>query len=547
MTGASCPHCGQVNALAAERCVACSRPLVEAYAATTPVSLIATTAQGAAAAGGAGGLDVTEAARRPLSTTVRTLEPGTMVGEYQVTGVIGEGGMGTVYSGVQPVIDKKVAIKVLKPAISHDPAEMRRFLAEARAANRIGHPNIVDIFSFGTLPDGSQYFVMEYLAGGSLDRLLAEKKILGYGEAQEILAQVLGALEAAHERKIVHRDLKPENIFVSDRPGGGATAKLLDFGIAKVTDDAGATGHTRTGVPMGTPLYMSPEQVKGRGVDPQSDIYSLGVILYRIFTGSVPFLGDSIYDVMTAHVSQAPVPPRQLVAQMPEELERIILSCLAKDKAERPASVTALRGTLLPLLGRLASAGAETPAAVAAPPRVAAGAAAPGATIPAAPRSGRRGLVIAVVGLALALGAGGVALWRTRGAAPAPPPPVPALAPADAGARLVLIQFLVSPAAAPYAITVDGRKLEKPELETPASRTRKLDIKVAAPGYQPLALQTAPASDMAVPINLIKVAAPAAKGEPARKPARGAVKPAEPKAPPAAPAKGPKIELIDKL
>jgi serine/threonine-protein kinase len=553
MTESKCPRCGHANRLEAERCVACSAPLAAAYAATTPVGMADTEAFVLAASGGGEPAPAPGTPpRRALVDTARTLEPGAMVGEYQVTGVIGEGGMGTVYAGVQPLIDKRVAIKVLKPAISHDPAEMKRFLAEARAANRIGHPNIVDIFSFGTLADGSQYYVMEYLTGQSLARLLEQKQILGYGEAHAILAQVLDALEAAHGRKIVHRDLKPENIFVSERPGGGVTAKLLDFGIAKVTDDSGATAQTRTGVPMGTPLFMSPEQVKGRGVDQQSDVYSVGVILYRIFTGSVPFLADTIYDVMTAHVTRPPVPPREL-AQVPEELDRVILSCLAKDKAGRPASVAALRDALLPLLERLAAAGTETPAQLAAPPRLAAGAVTAPATPPAVtpPRPGRRVALIAagVVVVGATIG-GGVALWRSRAVVP-PPPPAAVTPAADAGApRLVLIQFLVTPPGVPYTLTVDGRTLDRPEIETAPSRTRRLDIKVEAPGYQPVAFQTAPASDMAIPVSLVKLAEPAAKPDGARRPARGAkpVRPDEPKGPaPPPPTKGPKLKLIDKL
>jgi serine/threonine-protein kinase len=278
----------------------------------------------------------------------------------------------------------------------------------------------------------------------------------------------------------------------------------------------------------------------------------MGVILYRMFTGSVPFLADSLYDVMTAHVNQAPVPPRQL-AQVPEELDRIILSCLAKDKAERPASVAALRETLLPLLGRLAEAGTETPAQLAAPPRVAVAVAATTAPPPATtPRGRRLALLVALLGAVGALGVGGVALWRSRVAVPAAPPSAAALARADAGApRLVLIQFMVSPPDAPYSLRVDGRKLDRPEVEAPASRTRKLDIKVEAPGFQTVSIQTAPSSDMAIPINLVKVAEPAAKPDAARRPGKGTVKPArpdDPKPPPAvAPAKGPNLKLIDKL
>ncbi len=144
---------------------------------------------------------------------------GRMVGEYQVTGLIGEGGMGTVYAGVQPLIGKKCAIKVLHANLSKDPELMERFLSEARAVNKIGHPNIIDVFSFGNFSDGSQYFVMEYLQGKSLSKFLENKKPCSYSDAYMILVQVLEALEAAHKHGIVHRDLKPDNIYLVDRPG----------------------------------------------------------------------------------------------------------------------------------------------------------------------------------------------------------------------------------------------------------------------------------------------------------------------------------------
>ena len=146
---------------------------------------------------------------------------------------------------------------MLHSALSHDPSGMKRFVSEARAVNRIRHRNIVDIFAFGALPDGAQYLVMERLEGRTLTDYLKERRTTSYTDARAILAQVLDALEAAHQRNIVHRDLKPDNIFLCDQPGGGWLVKLMDFGIAKFADDTGSTHMTKTGVPMGTPLYMS--------------------------------------------------------------------------------------------------------------------------------------------------------------------------------------------------------------------------------------------------------------------------------------------------
>src|SRR4051812_14405882 len=206
------------------------------------------------------------------------------VGEYRVLRKIGEGGMGSVYSAVQPVIGKRVAIKVLAPHIAAHPELVRRFVDEARAVNKIGHPNIVDIFSFGWLPDQRHYFAMEYLEGQTLsDRMKAGP--IPVDEARRLLGQICGALEAAHQVGIIHRDLKPENIWIAQPKHGDSYAKLLDFGIAKLLGDADSAPHTQTGAIMGTPAYMAPEQCRGIGIEPRTDLYSLGVILYEMFTG----------------------------------------------------------------------------------------------------------------------------------------------------------------------------------------------------------------------------------------------------------------------
>jgi serine/threonine-protein kinase len=455
-----------------------------------------------------------------------------MVGEYQVTGVLGEGGMGTVYSGVQPLIGKKVAIKVLKAELSRDPEVMERFLAEARAVNRIGHPNIIDVFSFGAFPDGAQYFVMEHLQGRSLSRRLLDRGPLPYGDALALLTPVCDALEAAHQRGIVHRDLKPDNIFLVERPEG-FMVKLLDFGIAKFTDDSPMTGHTRTGVPMGTPLYMAPEQCRGRDIGPESDIYSLGVILFELFAGSPPFVAESFYEVITAHLTKEP-PPLTAVSNVSPAVAAIVARCLAKEKSARYPSVRALRDELLPVLQRLADTHAGAPTAKGPPPVIGSltsvGAAAP------APRRGRgwwlAGGAVAVL-LAAVLG---VALLRSR-PTPGPTPPPAAAAPAasvDAAPRLVTIQLLVNPADARPEVWVDGQPHDRLVIETPPSRTRALEIKVVAPGYQPFVAQAKPVADLMLPINLVKL------GELGRRPAgrtgaggaTGAPAPKAPAAPP---------------
>jgi serine/threonine-protein kinase len=273
------------------------------------------------------------------------LDAGTVVGEYRVTAKIGEGGMGEVYSGVHPVIGKKVAIKLLNAALSQDPSIVQRFVQEARAVNQIGHRNIVDIFAFGQL-NGRSYFVMEFLGGRSLRQRLDESPPLSYRESVTILLEVCAALAAAHAEQIVHRDLKPDNVFLVESKGGDRTVKLLDFGIAKLLQrEGGAQNQTSTGVPMGTPLYMSPEQCLGRGVDSRTDVYSLGVMMFEMFTGRLPFAGQSYIETVTGHLSQPPPNPRDL-AEMPEALASLILRCLEKDAAARPQRVEDVRAEL---------------------------------------------------------------------------------------------------------------------------------------------------------------------------------------------------------
>jgi len=272
----------------------------------------------------------------PLSVE---LALGTAVGEYRVLRKLGEGGMGAVYAGEQPTIGKRVAIKVLAPHCAADPDMVRRFTEEARAANRIQHPHIIDIFSFGQLPDGRHYFVMEFLDGQSMAEAI-DQESLQPGELRRLLGQICDALEASHQAGIVHRDLKPENIWIARPPHGESYVKLLDFGIAKLMDPT-RTNLTQTGAVMGTPLFMAPEQCLGRAVDARTDLYALGVILYRIFCGRYPFAGTVITELVYQHVADAPAPPSRH-RDMPPNLEHVILDCLAKDPAARPQTARLL-------------------------------------------------------------------------------------------------------------------------------------------------------------------------------------------------------------
>jgi serine/threonine protein kinase len=267
------------------------------------------------------------------------LTEGVKIGEYRVDKLLGEGGMGQVYAAKQPVIGKRVAIKILKAAFSNDAELVRRFLGEARAVNKIGHPNIIDIFSFGQLPDGRQYFVMEFLEGETLSERIGREP-LETEEAKRLLLQACNALEAAHREKVVHRDLKPDNLWIARPKHGLSFIKVLDFGIAKLIETE-MVSVTQTGVTMGTPMYMSPEQCIGQNVDHRTDIYAMGAILYQVFAGRLPFDGRTFAEVVAQQLTAVPAPPSQFRAMSPA-LEQLILGCLEKDAAKRPQTASDL-------------------------------------------------------------------------------------------------------------------------------------------------------------------------------------------------------------
>jgi serine/threonine-protein kinase len=263
----------------------------------------------------------------------------TIDGRYLVEAQLGEGGMGVVYRGKHKVIDKKVAIKVLRGDMAKDKEITERFLQEAKAASSIGNPHIVDISDFGTLPDGATYFVMEFLAGQSLGALMESVHPLPVPRFLRVARQIAAGLGAAHDAGIIHRDLKPDNVMLVDRGSEKDFVKILDFGIAKVGGEASRL--TRAGAVFGTPHYMSPEQAAGTPVDKRTDIYALGVIMYEMASGKVPFDADNFMGILTQHMYKKPPYIRDLVPMIdiPPGVDAVIQKCLSKKPDGRYASM----------------------------------------------------------------------------------------------------------------------------------------------------------------------------------------------------------------
>ncbi|MBU1243680.1 protein kinase [Myxococcota bacterium] len=262
---------------------------------------------------------------------------GQTLGNYYVERLLGAGAMGQVFLGVHPKIDRKVAIKVLNANLSTRPDMSERFLAEARAVNHINHPNIVQVFDFGTLPDGRLYLIMEFLTGEDVGHYLESRGTLSIEETVSLVRQIASGLDAAHEAGIVHRDLKPDNVYIIHSKFG-STIKLLDFGIAKLLEpELRGGGRTATGLIMGTPAYMSPEQAMGRTAEigPASDIYSLGVMVYQMVSGRLPFEADFVPQILVKHVTEPPTPITRYAPTFPEPVWHVLQTALAKDASSR--------------------------------------------------------------------------------------------------------------------------------------------------------------------------------------------------------------------
>jgi serine/threonine protein kinase len=270
--------------------------------------------------------------------------------KYRLDERLGEGGMGTVYRATHLLIDRPVAVKVLHPRFVEDEAAQERFRREARAAGRLQHTNAVTVTDFGRTSDGFVYIVMELLEGRNLREVLTFESPLESGRAVALMLQVAAAVEAAHESGVIHRDLKPANIFIVQPKNAPPVVKVLDFGIAKLAadtvDDSEQNALTQTGVMIGTPRYMSPEQCDGAHLTPAADVYSLGIILYEMLTGKTPFTGPSPLAVALQHSSKTPQRPTELVAHIPTELERVVLHALEKNPLNRPPDAGAFRREL---------------------------------------------------------------------------------------------------------------------------------------------------------------------------------------------------------
>ncbi len=263
---------------------------------------------------------------------------------YLITDVLGEGGMGTVYSVKHRTLDRTFALKAMRADLAQEPELAERFIREAKATAAIKHPNIVSITDFGALQNGCPYFVMEKLVGQTLHQLIKRGGAIPAARGAAITVKVARGLAAAHEAGVVHRDLKPENIFLLGRSDAGPEqdVRVVDFGAAMIV---GKSRLTKAGIVFGTPYYMSPEQASGAAVDHRADIYALGVIMYEMFTGKVPFEGDTYMGVLTQHMFAQPMPPSRLDPRLAREmgaLEAITLKCLEKQPSARFATMDEL-------------------------------------------------------------------------------------------------------------------------------------------------------------------------------------------------------------
>ncbi len=282
---------------------------------------------------------------------------------YKITRKLGEGGMGEVYAADHLRINRRLAIKLLRAEVLTNEEAVARFEQEAMTASSIGHENIIRIEDSGKLDDGRIYLAMELLDGLPFNDLIDEQQI-SPDRLLNILIQTCHGLRAAHDKNIIHRDMKPENIYITPDGKGGDLPKLLDFGIAKVSQAEGENHLTRTGTIFGTPFYMAPEQALGQSVDLRVDVYAMGVIMYEVFTGEVPFGGESFMGILTQHITTEPTPP-SITAQkngrvLVPGIEAVILKAMKKEPADRYQNMSELVEALIPLYRAVAGSGMST-------------------------------------------------------------------------------------------------------------------------------------------------------------------------------------------
>lgn len=268
------------------------------------------------------------------------LDGAPVLANIEFIDLLGVGGMSRVYKARHTLTDRLIAVKVLSSQTTKTEEQLKRFQIEAKLTCNLSHPNIIQVMNYGIASDGQAYLVMEYIEGKALTELIKTESPLSYRKFQSIFVPLLSALQYAHEMGVIHRDIKPSNIIVSADSEARITAKLIDFGIAKALEEPAGQGLTKTGVVIGSPVYMSPEQCQGLQLDAKSDLYSLACVMYESLNGAPPFQSDSSFEVMYKHISEARISTKELSAQMeiPEILAKEILRGLNKDKAKRPES-----------------------------------------------------------------------------------------------------------------------------------------------------------------------------------------------------------------
>jgi serine/threonine-protein kinase len=287
------------------------------------------------------------------------VDVGERVGNYRVVAKLGEGSMGAVYLAEHPVIGRRAALKVIHERHVRNPEVVTRFVNEARAINEIGHEHIVEVTDFGRTARGDFYFIMEYLDGETLADWIRRLAPIEPTRALRVAAQIADALAASHAHQIVHRDLKPDNIFLMPRGDAVDFVKVLDFGLAKLLRGHRDVSSTRSGMIMGTPHYMAPEQCDGSAsLDARADVYALGCVLFEMLTGEVPFPGEGAGEVIHAHLTKSAPAPSRLVPGLPPAIDALVARALAKPREERFSSMLELRAALL----RAAAAPSNAPA-----------------------------------------------------------------------------------------------------------------------------------------------------------------------------------------
>jgi serine/threonine-protein kinase len=454
-------------------------------------------------------------------------------GKYELTRLVGTGGMGAVYEAHHRLIARRLAVKLLHTEYASDESVVKRFRREATNTTAVGHHNIVEITDMGVTDDGELFIVMEFLEGKDLASILADEGNVSIGWACTIMSQVLSALQATHAAGIVHRDLKPANIFITQHPQQGPTVKLVDFGISKVraTEEGMTKGLTRTGELLGTPQYMSTEQARGEtGITAATDIWAAGVILYEMLTGSLPFPGDGYMEILLRILSDETPDPRALREQLTPELAAAITKAMEKNPDTRHPSAADFLAAIRPYADQTAAAAttdvAATPAQPAAnegsPSQVQRMGTTPLALAHELPPTEhrKRSLVPWFVGIGCALAVGAVLSWFALAggsdhdrppaatvpltpAAPAEPlPPEPAAAPAEPEpVAKVKIELEVTPAEA--RIAIDGKEIGQGsgayEVESQKGIHR---LRVVADGHDPVERPIMLADDLELKISL---------------------------------------------